>query len=264
MMEDKLKYFENEEILELDDEFEFECLACGKCCYNNHHEIVLTGYDMFRLTKGLKKEVKEIAKYCNFHIGYDTKLPLFILKMVNDGVCSFYENGKCGCHDCKPITCALYPLGRMFKLNEKDKTVDVKYASMIKKSCGGTGKKYTVREFLEKSNILNSEEEVCAHQDLIITLCENDYVKLYKKKFESITSEQRRLILITLCFIMYEIFEEDKSYKEQIMERKKHINKIIEMAGTFDCLSEKKLNRNDLCRCGSNKKYKHCCMKQNN
>lgn len=68
--------------LELDDEFQFKCTACGKCCFNIN---VLTNcYDIIRLRNALKMSTKDILQkdFLSFHIGQSSGLPVCEINFV--------------------------------------------------------------------------------------------------------------------------------------------------------------------------------------
>ena len=74
--------------LNMSDTFEFECIGCGKCCFNN--DIVLNIYDLVRLRHGLKKPTQEIIKenYVNFYLGPSSGLLILSInfKKLNDNI----------------------------------------------------------------------------------------------------------------------------------------------------------------------------------
>jgi len=86
------------------DTFKFSCKACGNCCRKREEPIMLTGYGVFRIAKGLRIEMTEVInKYTIGYVGGASKLPVLILKERQDGSCSLLRNGKCMVHDNKPL-----------------------------------------------------------------------------------------------------------------------------------------------------------------
>lgn len=47
--------------------------------------------------------------------------------------------------------------------------------------------------------------------------------------------------------------------KEELVE--KMVDRVV-LANTRKCMYGKKISRNDLCPCGSGKKYKNCCIEK--
>jgi len=101
--------------LELDDTFDFDCRACGKCC-KNKHDIILIPYDLYRLSVSLGRTPLEIVKrYAEVYEGQTSHLPVVrILPLPPDDRCPFLKkNGRCAVHDKKPVLCRAYPLARI-------------------------------------------------------------------------------------------------------------------------------------------------------
>ena len=144
--------------LSKEDTFNFRCKKCGKCC-ENLKDMILTPYDLHRVATALKiSELDFVNKYCTVYIEKDSGLPLINLKTVGENsACPFLMNHECLVHRSKPMLCALYPLGRLLTHGKDDhKFEGIKYYQMC--SCGETDEKITVREWLEKYGILDSEK----------------------------------------------------------------------------------------------------------
>lgn len=81
--------------LDMKDTFEFECIGCGKCCFNQN--IVVNVYDLIRLRHAVKLPTHELLKkdYINFYLGPTSGLPVITLnyKKVDENskftVCPF-------------------------------------------------------------------------------------------------------------------------------------------------------------------------------
>jgi len=64
------------------DKFQFECQACGRCCFEN--AVLLTTYDVVRLRNSLKLTTTEILKkdLVNLYIGHSSGLPILSINFV--------------------------------------------------------------------------------------------------------------------------------------------------------------------------------------
>lgn len=104
----------NAETLGLDDTFEFNCKACGKCC-KNRSDIVLTPYDVYRIAGFFERTPEEIiTRYCEVYEGEHTHIPVVWLKPVPpDNACPLLRDRKCAVHAAKPVVCRVYPLARI-------------------------------------------------------------------------------------------------------------------------------------------------------
>lgn len=95
----------------------FECLRCGDCCITS--DIPITIFDVFRLTKSLKKKTGEvITKLCRlgFHPfpknGIITKDMLGVVFIFKEKPCIFLSNETiptCTIYDIRPIVCENTP-----------------------------------------------------------------------------------------------------------------------------------------------------------
>jgi len=145
--------------LGLDDTFQFQCKACGKCC-KNRHDIMLTTRDLYNIAKLLGRTVPYIVeRYCDIYIGETSRLP--IVRLLPNGpeqVCPFFLNKRCTVHNAKPVVCALYPLGRGVKKAKADNGDDqpekvhpIYFFHPV--SCGSKDQTHTVCSWLGQFNI---------------------------------------------------------------------------------------------------------------
>lgn len=135
----------------LDDEFEFGCRMCGKCC-TNRTDIMLNPMDMYNIAKELNKRTDEILdEYCESYIGQTSKIPIVRLRAVGyDKHCPLLSGKKCSVHKAKPTVCALFPLARAFKIDsEGGKAVPNDVIYLLQESgCPANKEKHTVRQWL--------------------------------------------------------------------------------------------------------------------
>lgn len=118
-------------------------------------DIILSPYDLYRLAKYLKLSMEDvIMKYCLWHIGETSKLPVVWLKLTEDGACPFLKQNRCTVHEAKPFVCSAYPVGRAY-LPEENQTVYF----MQSIQCGLPYKKRTVREWIYADRDITYEEE---------------------------------------------------------------------------------------------------------
>ncbi len=122
--------FEKGEIpfLEENDQFEFACDQCGKCC-RNRGDILLSPLDVYHLSiaKGMTGR-QILEKYGDRYIGSHSNLPVVRLKYREeaDGQTTCYflgrKDGKffCRVHEHKPTVCRTYPLGKMQSMKQDE------------------------------------------------------------------------------------------------------------------------------------------------
>lgn len=139
-----------------DDTLNFSCKMCGDCCRNREEPIMLTGYDIFKVSKSLNiKPLEFLEEYTDGYVGSGSHLPVVILKARYDGSCPLLRKGKCTVQKDKPIVCAIYPLGRMFIAGEEE---NFGYFQQPY-SCGlGVGEEHTLKEWLDKFKVYEWDE----------------------------------------------------------------------------------------------------------
>lgn len=132
--------------LGLDDTFNFNCLTeCrGQCCHRD--DLILTAFDIYRIAKYKEQTMSQvITDNCFAYMGSDSKLPIISVKpRIGDKSCRFLRMGRCEVHECKPISCKLFPLGRYLPAT----AVNADYVYFLQPiNCGGKDKQ-VVRDWI--------------------------------------------------------------------------------------------------------------------
>lgn len=185
------------------DTFNFSCKACGNCCRNWEEPIMLTGYDVFRIAKELRVEMKEVVtKYTSGYVGGSSKLPVLILKERLDGSCSLLRNGKCMVHENKPLVCAIYPLGRYYLPAER------RFGYFQQNICCGIDEKHTLEEWLDVFNV---------HEwDTASSLWATVVTKLAEQTMKIKEPETIEKMANILAVVLYYDYDTNKSYTDQL------------------------------------------------
>lgn len=121
------------DFVEPEDEIEFKCIRCGKCCQNRdlgNQQILVSPLDIYNGAKELNITIKEfIGEYTESIIGVNSGLVLLTLACDKNHDCKlleYDENGLASCkiHKSKPLICALHPLGIVHsaKLDDNENT----------------------------------------------------------------------------------------------------------------------------------------------
>lgn len=152
-------------LMNLGSEFRFKCGRCGKCC-RNQREVLFTARDLHHIAHKLEITTQTVInQYTRVYIGQSSRVPLVnMIPNGHKGACPLLdEAGHCTVHDCKPVVCALYPLGRVL-LNAvpgepltSDADLRVRYI-LQEHTCGSAKKVHTVRSWLEKSGIMDEDK----------------------------------------------------------------------------------------------------------
>lgn len=135
--------------LALDDAFDFVCVGCGSCC-RNRRDLVLSGYDLYRLARRLRLSPRIVANaFCKSYIAPQSCLPALCLTPdPQTGHCRFFEGNACVVHEARPLACALYPLGQVID----PITANIEYYAQLP-LCGARPGGRTLRDYLEGSDL---------------------------------------------------------------------------------------------------------------
>lgn len=146
----------------LDDKFKFHCTMCGMCCINRD-DILLNAKDVFTISKYLGLKIPEfINEYCEVYVGDSSRFPIVRLNPRGyEKRCPLLEGKRCKVHEVKPTVCAMFPIGRSIRLDDKNidtiTAKDTQYL-FVHPNCGDKRISYTVREWLEKFDIPIEDE----------------------------------------------------------------------------------------------------------
>lgn len=140
-------------IIGVDEPFTFHCTQCGKCCIDRE-DILLNGRDIYRAAKKFNMSPEQyVVDYCEMYIGHDSKVPIVRLVPKNGSrLCPMLKNRKCMIHECKPTVCAMFPIGRMTKMNQTTKEKEFNYI-FVDPECGDKAELHTAREWLGQFGI---------------------------------------------------------------------------------------------------------------
>ncbi len=109
-------------------DFKFKCQMTACCCTNM--EIFLNPYDILQIAKKCSITTTEVLKkYIHFLKDKDSGIIRPIFKRARTGLCDFNINRLCTIHSYRPLSCRLFPLGR----------IDGEYYLQDAKFCKGLG-----------------------------------------------------------------------------------------------------------------------------
>lgn len=214
----------------LDTPFKFHCTQCGKCCINRE-DIMLNPFDLFRASKALGMTPQDFVKtYCDTYLGETSRIP--IVRIQPRGTikrCPLLKDRKCSIHNAKPTVCALFPIGRAFrieagKLDEKPIATDQIEYIFNDPHCGDNSETHTVREWLEAFGIPLQDEFFAKWQDVILHLGPS-----IQKCIDQFNEETVNRVL-TLCYVkLYLDYDTSKDFWQQFVENAGVIQKLMEL-----------------------------------
>ena len=158
IIRDELEKNRNIKVLDTDT-FDFRCTCCGACC-RNREDILLSAYDVMRIQKHLRIGfIEMLEKYCELYVGRPSGLPIIRIRpRGKKKICPFLIRNKCEIHEVKPTVCALYPVGRVTKLNEDSGNGEVLYF-VQETGCGAKDVRNNLQEWVR--NCITEYDEKC-------------------------------------------------------------------------------------------------------
>ncbi len=201
--------------LGLDDTFDFQCKACGRCC-KNRHDILLTAYDVYKLAKILGRTPGEIiVRYCEVYEGYTSHLPIVrLLPVPPDDSCPFLRNRKCSVDSLKPTVCRVYPLARIYDADSASRYY------FNGSSCKHEPKTVKVRDWI--GNVASDEDENAGRlwRDIMFWL-----IPLLQP--DKIPPLKRKQALIKLLETLWFSYDMQKPFVPQLESKLKMIKEIF-------------------------------------
>ncbi|MCB5873878.1 YkgJ family cysteine cluster protein [Blautia producta] len=226
----------------IDEPFKFHCTQCGECCFNRDKEVILlSANDIFRIAKSLKLTPGETVKRYGFvYIGADSRLPIVILKTIDPmGQCVLLKENKCAVHDNKPVICAMFPIGRMLKINpeesEDTKQYKIEYL-YVNPECGDDADTHTVSEWLYQFGI-SLEDKFFAAWSLALSKL-SPVLQKAEEHFTEKTMQELWDTTLGLLYLNYDISQDFDSQfganVEKLMELVQILSQYWDNAGQGD------------------------------
>ena len=205
----------------VDDTFRFSCKQCGKCC-TEREDILLSAFDLFRASKKLGMTTDEFLKeYCDSYVG-DTSKMVIVRLMPRGSIrrCPLLKDRKCSIHDAKPMVCAMFPIGRGFKLDATKPGAEQISAESIKfifngAHCGNT-EEHTVREWLTSFGIPIKDEFFVEWQKTISEI--GDATRYAEKTCPN--DEVLNYIYTAIYGLMYIKYDTGKEFMPQFLRNR--------------------------------------------
>lgn len=200
----------------------FLCQHCGECCKNRAGAPVqLTGYDIFRLAKFMKKEnpfqLIQEGVLCLGRAQYS--LPYVTVSTDTNGACIFLNNTKCSVHTVKPAVCALYPLGRIFNSSSREYL----YVFPRNNACSGSGKSNPVpaEQWLRNAKITQDEKNHAVSESAYAEIL--SALRQIKHRFHDD-------LFPYIIWAFYMNFDPQQNYAQQLEENMAILRPLLEEA----------------------------------
>ena len=219
--------FENMKI-GADDKFRFSCKQCGKCC-TEREDILLSAFDLFRASKKLGLTPNEfVNEYCDTYVG-DTSKMVIVRLMPRGSIrrCPLLKDRKCSIHDAKPMVCAMFPIGRAFKLDpskpgaEQISTKNIQF--IFNGAHCGNAEEHTVREWFDSFGIPIEDDFFVEWQKAISEIGEITQYAEKKAKNPDILD-----VIYTIIYgLMYAEYDTTRDFMPQFMRNKEQLLKLL-------------------------------------
>ena len=236
-MDERLKQiaenFDNMKI-GLDDPFSFSCNKCGKCCINRD-DILLSPLDLYRMSKKLNITPNEfVTQYGKAYIGDSSRMVIVRLKPQGSiKRCPLLKDRKCSVHDAKPTVCAMYPIGRAFRMDSKNSssntisTENIEY--IFNGAHCGNAEIHTVREWFDSFGIPIKDEFFVEWQKTITEL--HNIIVMAEKNFKE--ESTMNTIWSVIYAAMYMKYDTNKEFMPQFLANREEMLKILSMIPEF-------------------------------
>lgn len=185
---------------DINDTFKFHCTQCGKCCINRE-DILMSPQDVFKAAKALQLTTVDFVNlYCESYLGCSSRMP--IVRLLPKGSikrCPLLKDRKCMIHDAKPAVCAMFPLGRAIRIDQKEaekgEVPPLKVEYIINPiDCGDYSETHTVKEWLESFGIPLEDEYFIKWQSTITLL---------SPRIQQLEKEMKPSLLNKLIDVLY-------------------------------------------------------------
>jgi len=227
----RTKYLENliKNQLGPDDTFAFKCNACG-CCCRNREDVLLSPHDLYRISKHLSIKPQEaFERYCETYIGQTSNIPVVRLKpkpvpnlllrnpLPYSSVCPLLSDGRCSVHKSKPVTCALFPLGRMYN----PQTKKVSYV-LNNGKCGDKSEKQTVKDWLAEFSIPVYDKVFILWNEFLTETV------MKMKKLKKMPDKAKELFYSCFFFAVYLAYDINEEFLPQLEKNIAKFQKLMD------------------------------------
>lgn len=189
-----------------------ECLGCSDCCRITGDSIILDPFDMYNLSKGLKKNFEDmIEKEIEIRMVDNLILPNLITydedHPEKEEKCAFLnESNRCSIHSFRPGFCRLFPMGRIYDENGMHYFLQVNECTRPKAS------RYPVklRDWIGIDNLSRYEGFVISW---------HDFCKSMNKKLSKMFNPQKT---VAARYILQKFYVEPYTINDPFWEQYEH------------------------------------------
>lgn len=184
-----------------------DCEGCSACCHGMGSSIILDPYDVWQLTKGLKKSFEELL-HQELELNVVEGMILPNLKLAGSKEqCSFLNvEERCSIHGFRPGFCRLFPLGRLYEEN------GVQYFLQVEECKKQNRTKMKVRKWLDVPEVKQNEQFVVAWHYFL-----KELQKICKESMDDTLSKKINLFVLRTFY--QSPFDAEEEFYSQFYKR---------------------------------------------
>ncbi|MDD7388728.1 MAG: YkgJ family cysteine cluster protein [Lachnospiraceae bacterium] len=97
-----------------------DCQGCSACCRGMGNSVILDPMDLYRMTTGLHADFQTLMNgYIELNMVDGIILPNLKMSGTEEKCAFLSEEGRCRIHTFRPGICRLFPLGRIYREEER-------------------------------------------------------------------------------------------------------------------------------------------------
>lgn len=191
------------------------CKGCSQCCRGMGNSIILDPFDVYRLTKGLQKELADlIGTALELNVVDGVILPNLRMAGEEEACAFLNEEGRCSIHAHRPGICRLFPLGRYYENGS------FKYFLQTGECAETVRSKVKVSKWIDTPDLVRNQEFVTTWHYLV-----NQVEELINDSEDDAFRKNLNMFLLNTFYLTP--YEKDRDFYEQFEERVVRFREIV-------------------------------------
>lgn len=191
------------------------CQGCSQCCRGMGNSIILDPFDVYRLSKGLEKEVSEfIGTAIELNVVDGVILPNLRMAGAQEACTFLNEDGRCSIHAYRPGICRLFPLGRYYENGS------FQYFLQTGECTEKVRSKVKVSKWIDTPDLMRNQEFVNTWHYLL-----NQVEELVKGSEDDAFRKNLNMFLLNTFYLAP--YDKEQDFYEQFAERLAHFREVV-------------------------------------
>ena len=193
------------------------CSGCCQCCRGMGDSVILDPYDVWQLSRGLKKSPEELlAGELELGVSDGNILPHLAMRGPKESCVFLDQEGRCAVHEFRPGFCRLFPLGRYYIED------GFRYILQIHECVNKNRTKIKVKKWIDIPDLKRYEKFVFDWHEFLLKVQEI----FYRAEDPSL---EKNLNLYVLGRFYRKPYEEGRDFYSQFYERLKEAEEILSL-----------------------------------